>query len=59
MKKKTCNKKKKSNCADINDIVAPRKKKPFYLTQAVSEVKTESYNLRFAFSDKIHTFHLS
>ena len=49
--KKTCDKKKKTNCAGINN--------PFYLTQAVSEVKTESYNLRFAFSEKIHTFHLS
>ena len=56
--KKTCDKKKKTNCAGIN-IVAPLKKNPFYLTQAVSEVETESYNLRFAFSEKIHTFHLS
>ena len=44
--KKTCDKKKKTNCAGINN--------PFYLTQAVSEVETESYNLRFAFSEKIH-----
>lgn len=57
--KKTCDKKKKTNCAGINNIVAPHKKNPFYLTQAVSEVETESYNLRFAFSEKIHTFHLS
>ena len=58
-KKKTCDKKKKTNCADINDTVAPHKKNQFYLTQAVSGVETESYNLRFVFSEKIHTFHLS
>jgi len=57
--KKTWDNKKKTNCADINNIVAPHKKNPFYLTQAVSEVETEGYNLPFAFSEKIHTFHLS